>query len=180
MTPNITVDAPRRFLKILTSRMQDCLEEGKVAVFDERLRCYSVNSQANCGHGSQLVADLEYPFTRCMEHVDSEGELCPPNHVAYMGKCRHQFDSCGQCKKSLDVDAFGQVGCACPADLGFLEWWDGSCYQEFSPGPCPDGQRLLQGVHGPECQAHNCSDGKLSITTYTFNHSFRTYPLAFN
>jgi hypothetical protein len=78
--------------------------------------------------------------------------------VSYRGVCVDPEDRhlCGgRLGRRLAADVHGVYSCKCSRELGYLEGM-GSCYVQFSRGPCLKGEQLEPGLERPECKKNPC------------------------
>jgi hypothetical protein len=117
-TPGPAPAGPEQWEKQLRRRMLECAVDGAVAVEMAKpvtISCHHVNTPATCNQtaGELLAADRDYPYTRCRQHTDSRGRVCPAGPpgragLSYRGTCTSIGKTCG-CGRRIKVDIFGQV-----------------------------------------------------------------------
>eukprot|EP00090_Calanus_glacialis_P041698 TRINITY_DN74210_c0_g1_i1.p1 TRINITY_DN74210_c0_g1~~TRINITY_DN74210_c0_g1_i1.p1 ORF type:complete len:293 (-),score=59.97 TRINITY_DN74210_c0_g1_i1:425-1303(-) len=136
-----------------------CWEQGKV-LWPIDYRCYTLNGRGKPCYGDQrlVLSKSSCPEAKCQGYFSSTITRCKGRNVSYRGACVDPEDRqlCGgRLGRRLTADVHGVYSCKCSRELGYLEVM-GSCYVQFSQGPCSEGEQLEPGLERPECMKNPC------------------------
>ena len=94
--------------------------------------CYSPLDQGPCPAGSWLVEEPDQDPAQ----LHCQVEQCGQEMILYNDQCYDMFDpaACPRQGERLYLASSGRGECYC--DEGWGRGQDGSCYQEFTRGPC--------------------------------------------
>ena len=136
--------------------------------------CYSPLDQGPCPAGSWLVEEPDQDPAQ----LHCQVEQCGQEMILYNDQCYDMFDpaACPRQGERLYLASSGRGECYC--DEGWGRGQDGSCYQEFTRGPCEENQIVMLGSGDldshPDCLAvragihHHCvfpfRDGQMLFT----------------